>query len=1092
MPSSRRVLFHPDPLRLEEELASMIREVKAEAGPWARVLVTAPSQRQVRRLRERLAEGEGALLGVEILQYQALAYRLLETSATAPSILSEAVLERLIASLLGRHPQFALFDYARARPGVLAELRTRLEELREAGVRPGDFVSPRPSSRSPQTSLFSELEETPEHAGVLRELSILLGEYDASLLDLEGRGWTDRPGLARRAADACTAAFEAVFAYGAYEIVGVHLDLLSAIRSPRPLCFLVPADLSAPAWDHAREQTRRFFGGTLEAVPDGANARRDFVDAACRLYASQASLSAAHPSMTLTHAQGPEAELTLAARRALALIGDGLPQRDIAIVARSLEPYLALAESVFARHRLPVDASASLSLARHPEARALLLLLRALRDDFDRRTVTELVRSPHLLHPEWARDTPLWRPVAWERWSRTYGLTRGADAWTVELPRLLRERSLPPWKQEDRREEEAQSAELLGRLITDWAAFGETWRGCTRASEHADMLQTLRRRWIRNLPAAAGLPETTALENAWNAALEQLQALETVLAPAPLDRGAALDFVYDTLETATCSSGREHGVSFLDMRQARGLTFRHVFFIGMNDGLYPKPPRETPLLPDRARAALRDRTGKPLAVRREARSEERLLFAQLVASTRDALVVSWQRADAEGRALAPSLALRELAPLLPGPTGSGAVMKPETAPGLPTEPTQAAAWLEHETGLLRREEAALLSARKAPSPVIGVRAFVNAVDTKLGQDLDAGLSLIAATESGDDLRFDGSIDPPSPWLRPYSASSLEQLAKCPLTFFVQNVLGARPLDQEAREYRTEAREIGQVVHRILENVYRDLGKLLQDGAEIAALQTAGRAALNAHWDAALSSVAWRMNRRYPLLYATTARIWKDELERFLDKDLARLVEAGHTIESLETPWNARMTLDNTGGDELVVTGVPDRVTRDPEGRLWISDYKTSGRLEKHTEPINYLRGEHVQLPLYVLMGMSRQHTASPRPEAEIVGLGPNFFPDFGFVGSGPNRFDVERFTEFESGFLETLAVLGELVGQGRFPFRTDRHCRWCSFHLACRRHQLSSETRVLEHPDHERYFLMRKKSTRNPMLAHLSSQDDET
>jgi RecB family exonuclease len=1078
--ATRRVLFHPDPLRLEEELASAIRTVKVEAGPWARVLVTVPTQRQALRLRERLAERERALLGVEILQYQALAYRLLESSAAAPSILSETVLERLIDRLLSRHPQFALTAYAHERPGVLAELRTRLEELREAGVSAMDFATS-PSPRSAQTLLFADIAPAGDKDRGLSELSMLLAEFDDALDSLEALGWTDRPGLARRAARNTTNVFEAVFAYGAYEIVGAHLELLNALRTERPLNFFVPADLHAPAWQHARDQARRFFGGTQEAIPDDGTGARDFVAAARCLYDPEARPPDPCPQIVLANAQGPEAELMLVARRALALIKEGVPSRDIAVVARSLEPYTALAESVFLRHQLPVDASASLPLARHPEPRALLLFLRALRGDFDRRTVAELVRSPHLIHPEWAHDTPLWRPVAWERWSRTYGLTRGVDAWTVELPRLLREQSLPSWR-EDHREEDAKSAELLGGVIAEWAALGDAWSRCTRAHEHASMLETLRRSWIRSLPAAAGSPETAALDSTVTGVLEQLQAMEAVQAPLPLDRDTVLDFVSRALETAPFAARDEAGISFLDLRQARGLTFPYVFFIGMNDGLFPRPPRETPLLPDRARVAIRDRTGKPLAVRREARTEERLLFAQLVASTRHSLVVSWQRADADGRAQAPSLALRVLASILPGAPALATLLDEESTTGMPTEPTRRAAWLEVETGLLLREEAALLSARNARTTVSGVRAFLDRVEPKLGRELSAGLALIDSTETGTDLRFDGAILPLSTWSRPYSASSLEQIARCPLTFFFQNVLRVRPLDQEAREYRTEAREIGQVVHGILENVYRDLDQSghLNGATEPPALRAAGRVALDAHWDRGLAALAWRMKRRYPLLYDTTARIWKQELEAFLDKDLTRLAEDGHTLESLETVWDARLSLSD--GRELSIAGVPDRVTRDRTGRFWIADYKTSGKPDQHMKTIDYLRAQHVQLPLYVLMAMSRQGASTPLPEAEIVGLGPNFFPDFGFVGGGPHRFEVERFARMETGFLDTLSVLGDLVLAGRFPFRTDRHCRWCQFHVACRRHQLSSETRVLEHPDHERYFSLQGKTEKNSTL----------
>src|SRR5262245_62117200 len=267
MAASPRVLFHPDPERLEDELAIGIRDVKREGGPWARVLVTVPTQRLALRLRERLAERERALLGVEILQYQALAYRLLESSASAPSILSEPVLGHLIDRLLAQHPHFALTAYARERPGVLAELRVRLEELREAGVVAADFIAPR-SRRTAQTLLFTELDTDLDLDRGLRELSVLLAEYGAVLETLETQGWTDRPGLARRAARSSLLEFEAVFAYGAYEILGVHLELLRALRVRRPLTFFVPGDLEAPVWEHARDQARRFFGGTLEAIGD--------------------------------------------------------------------------------------------------------------------------------------------------------------------------------------------------------------------------------------------------------------------------------------------------------------------------------------------------------------------------------------------------------------------------------------------------------------------------------------------------------------------------------------------------------------------------------------------------------------------------------------------------------------------------------------------------------------------------------------------------------------------------------------------------------------------------------------------------------
>ncbi len=129
-----------NPLRLEEELVARLRELK-NASPWAPALIVAPSRRQVLRLRERLPRELGALLGVEILNYQALAYRLLEGSGEpVPDLLSRVVLERLLERGLAAHPELTLSRYAAERPGVVSELVARVEELREAGIAPGDLA----------------------------------------------------------------------------------------------------------------------------------------------------------------------------------------------------------------------------------------------------------------------------------------------------------------------------------------------------------------------------------------------------------------------------------------------------------------------------------------------------------------------------------------------------------------------------------------------------------------------------------------------------------------------------------------------------------------------------------------------------------------------------------------------------------------------------------------------------------------------------------------------------------------------------------------------------------------------------------------
>ena len=102
------------------------------------------------------------------------------------------------------------------------------------------------------------------------------------------------------------------------------------------------------------------------------------------------------------------------------------------------------------------------------------------------------------------------------------------------------------------------------------------------------------------------------------------------------------------------------GIRVLDMMQLRGLTCRHLFLVGMNSGVLPRPPRPDPLLPDDLRAALGG-PGRPLALKKDGIKEERLLLCLTLGAATERIELTWQRADEAGRGRTPSLALRETA-----------------------------------------------------------------------------------------------------------------------------------------------------------------------------------------------------------------------------------------------------------------------------------------------------------------------------------------------------------------------------------------------------------------------------------------------
>ena len=149
------------------------------------------------------------------------------------------------------------------------------------------------------------------------------------------------------------------------------------------------------------------------------------------LYEESASPQPAPPErFRFRHAQGAAAEVGIALAEALREIGEGCPPTEIAITARSLEPYAAAIEEAFEDAGLPWTSSLRSPLRRHPVVRDFMLLLRVAALDFPRRITVELLRSTRIrwdfLHPR--RPAPSGHGAeVWSRKARLIGLSSYLD-----------------------------------------------------------------------------------------------------------------------------------------------------------------------------------------------------------------------------------------------------------------------------------------------------------------------------------------------------------------------------------------------------------------------------------------------------------------------------------------------------------------------------------------------------------------------------------------------------------------------------------------------------------------------------------------
>ncbi len=1041
-----KVLAHLDPFVLEAELLDRVAAVKRD-DPLAPVLVVVPTVFLARHVRLRLAERLGACLAVEVAHHRSLALSILDREGgPRPRAASRILEESLLAGVLSRLDSNPLSRHARDLPGTVGALLGTLRELREAGIGP------------------EEVETGARTAGE-RALASVYRAFSSALEERRGAGFADDVALVRDAAalaPARAARYRAILHHGAYELIGVHLDLVLGLDRGREVTFLLPAQPGSEVSAYAERFASRHLlgeGGEIERISrPGAGLLGDRLGA---LY-DEPSEPAPLPegAVRFRHAQGARAEILAAVRRALASADAGTRPREIAIVARSLEPFVAGAHEILEDGPLAYSSSLASPLRREPEVRDLLLLLRAAAASFPRAATAEILASPRVRWRALGIEAAPPGDLA-EAWSRRAGIVGGVEAWADDLVRWAG--SAEGGEEATEGEREAEKARARARVaearrIADavlalrdacGGARPRTWPG------HADLVEDLARRAFA--PPAEGRPgsplETLA------GLLDDMRALPALLGDS---REVPFEEMVSWLERAADGASLAPrradggGIRLLDAMQGRGMTFDRVFLLGMNSGVFPRVAREDPFLRDEARERLRAATGKPLPVKREGASEERLLLALVLGSARERLEVSWQRADETGRAKAASIALREIARLASGRPDLDAVRPaPESFPSHPLDRLEA---MEADPGLLSPEEGALLLALRGPG-----RENVAKRLAEVAPSIAGGLSMLLATESfapaptGWDARVGAAASPPARM----TVTSLERLGRCPLQFFFRHVLRAYELEEAPSHFEIPAAEMGGRVHALLQALYARLRDEELFGRDRGArLLRRAEAILGEEWNRAFSDLGERAGTRLPVLWETVTGRWRSSLLEFLRDDLARISSEGAAPRDLERTVRTRISFGE--GKEAEIEGRLDRVL-DAGGEVVVSDYKTSGDLKNRVRETRVLRGQEMQAPLYSrLAGGAR---------VEFLGVGPSFESGPGLEEeTGREVFERSASAELAAGFDDTIRVLLALVEAGRFPLREGDHCGWCPYDRACRRTHPPTLFREANAPDAADYF----------------------
>jgi ATP-dependent helicase/nuclease subunit B len=501
------------------------------------------------------------------------------------------------------------------------------------------------------------------------------------------------------------------------------------------------------------------------------------------------------------------------------------------------------------------------------------------------------------------------------------------------------------------------------------------------------------------------------------------------------------------------------GVQVLDAMGARGLRFRALFIMGLNEQVFPRFIREDAFLRDHHRTVLASTLGFIIEEKLAGHDEERLLFELLCRAASHRLYLSYQRADEEGRTMTPSIfvttalrnprfvAAEEIA--ISRRLTTRVTYQPQIQEMLPAQDLtltyllhgQDAGPLLDHTGQSRQlceHGLAVQTIRERDSPELG------SFDGLLGAQADTG-SL-----------FDQGISP----------TALERYASCPFRYFAEKMLRLRPV-RIAKEDHLPALNLGLLMHDALRVTYQRL--IAQNWPDVT-IETANMQSTIATAAAEVFAThAAARGTGHALLWTLTQEQIVGLVRALVAADEEEYRLSGFRPHSCETVAEGLFPL---GAAELRIHGKLDRVDlRSDPPALRIVDYKFKQGREMHSQERNLIlsavRGFKLQPPLYGAMSLPSLPSPS---EVQFLYLAPHWEPPI-----ARSIFDISKAAGGATERIkQTISTLVQGIERREFFILPDGYCEHCEFTAACQRHDQSMWWRSHRSPEARALRRLRK------------------
>lgn len=966
---------------LEEEFLKYFAEIKKE--PLEKVLIITQSRRLAQSLKEKLLSSSECLSCVFWQDLLGLVCAVNQTSDNYIPLRQKTSLDYFkLKDFLQRHNFNTSAGYVHA-------LESSFMDMQNALIMPEDLLK----IEEFDSSLYTK---------DLKDLIFIYQNY-LDLAKASGRSsYKDffTSAYDNIAQNKYLAQFKQIIFYGIYDFTALQYDILKEVSQNYPTAVFFPYE-DIPAYKYIKDFYLTNIVGLSSKHKQALLPKSELETFCTHLFENSEGRGIKYKApIKIIDTSGALDQVKSAAKEVLLLRKKGLAFKDIAICARSLEPYKDYFIQIFEQNTIPININFEDLFKTRPLINICINLLNIARNNFNKDSVLSFINSPYLKNKQ----------SSWAQTIKNIGVQTGFEQWMSLLEQAIADGD--------------SSALTLKNLLTQLKRRVELLEKPASFSVLANQAKDI---FNIFLDLEQLTQEDQKLLDTLDRILEEISSFDKVRAANAGEFLDEFDYLVEQ-EKINIVVNLENSLTIADIMNLRGQSFKAIIILGLNEGQLPACVSEDPIFKDSWRGSL-DKIGYNVKISAQRYWEEKLFFYIALSAARDKAVLIYERCDNEGKLKIDSIYLSLLEKILDKAEIFSLSRRPVE---------QLLEWYKISPDLLNPQEAAILASVKG-NFVLAARLlkkeeklFASAFSLSLEGSLGArDLVCRAKGPLWEHITKKGM-----------SPSSLQNAYLCPARYLFENILKREDTSVLQRD-QIDSRDRGNLAHKILEQFYQHLAKnkLFDKIFANGSLEI-----LQDFIYQNLPEQGYKKYGLYPLLWLIFCKDIEKEIKDFVVKDLTRLQENNKVPSYFEKDTCADL-------GPFKIHGKIDRIDVSEDKNFFdVIDYKTGTMKNKGTPVRLIFTLANFQGPIYFELAKILPDLKNCNPDKMIYGS----LKDKDF-----KEIDYQNYLTFKDKFWQAITFLKDLIEDGLFIITPGpQNCLYCNYADICRKNHGPSQRRA--------------------------------